>query len=60
MSGYLRHDVAHRAGVDTDYVERLVELGILVPGEGGRFRPGDVPRTRLVQTLERAGVPLDA
>lgn len=59
MSLYSGQDVAHAAGVDTDYVDRLVQLGILVPGDGGTFRPGDVPRARLVQTLERAGVPLD-
>jgi adenylate cyclase len=59
VSEYSGQDVAHATGVDADYVDRLVELGILVPGEGGTFRAGDVPRTRLVQTLERAGVPLD-
>jgi adenylate cyclase len=59
VSEYSGQDVAHAAGVDADYVDRLVELEILVPGRGGTFRPGDVPRTRLVQTLERGGVPLD-
>lgn len=59
MSEYSGQDVAHRAGVDVDFVDRLVELGILMPREGGTFRPGDVPRARLMHTLEGAGVPLE-
>jgi adenylate cyclase len=54
-----RQEVARRAGVDTGYVDRLVELGILRPGAGDAFSPGDVRRARWVQGLERAGVPLD-
>src|SRR6266545_3573042 len=50
-------DVARRAGVASDYVDRLVELGILTRGDG--FSPGDVLRTRWVESLERSGVPLD-
>ena len=46
-------------GVDIDYVDRLVELGILRPGTGDAFSPGDVRRARWVQSLERAWVPLD-
>jgi adenylate cyclase len=51
--------VAERAGVDPDYVDRLVELGILRPGSGTTFSPGDVRRARWVQSFERAGVPLE-
>jgi adenylate cyclase len=54
-----RQEVARRAGVDTHYVDRLVELGILRPGTGDTFSPGDVRRARWVRSLERAGVPLD-
>jgi class 3 adenylate cyclase len=54
-----RQDVARRAGVDPGYVDRLVELGILRPGTGDAFSSGDVLRARWVQSLERAGVPLD-
>jgi hypothetical protein len=54
-----RQEVARRAGVDSDYVDRLVELGLLQPGTGDVFSPGDVRRARWVQSLERAGVPLD-
>jgi adenylate cyclase len=59
VSGYTRQEVAQRAGVDPDYVDRLVELGILTPGAGEAFSPGDVLRARWLQSLERAGVPLE-
>jgi hypothetical protein len=36
----------------------LVELGILSSGPDGHFSEGDVRRVRLMQTLERAGMPL--
>jgi adenylate cyclase len=59
VSGYTRQEVAQRAGVDPDYVDQLVELGILTPDAGAAFSPGDVLRARWVQSLEGAGVPLD-
>jgi adenylate cyclase len=59
VSGYTRQEVAQRAGVDPDYVDRLVELGILTPGPGDAFSPGDALRARWLQSLERAGVPLE-
>ena len=58
MSGYTRQEVAQRAGVDPDYLDRLVELGILTPAAGDAFSPGDALRARWLQSLERAGVPL--
>jgi adenylate cyclase len=51
--------MAARAGVDPDYVDRLVELGILSSGSGNTFSAGDVRRARWVQSFERAGVPLE-
>jgi class 3 adenylate cyclase len=54
-----RQEVARRAGVDPDYVDRLVELGLLKPGSGDTFSPGDARRARWVQSFERAGVPLE-
>jgi class 3 adenylate cyclase len=59
VSEYSRQEVAQRAGVDPDYVDRLVELGILTPAAGEAFSPGDVLRARWLQSLERAGVPLE-
>jgi class 3 adenylate cyclase len=59
VSGYLRQEVAQRAGVDPDYVDRLVELGILTPAAGDAFSAGDALRARWLQSFERAGVPLE-
>jgi adenylate cyclase len=59
VSGYTRLEVARRAGVDPDYLDRLVELGILTPAAADAFSPGDVLRARWVQSFEGAGVPLE-
>ena len=59
LSGLSRQEVAQRAGVDPDYLDRLVELGILTPGAGDAFWPGDALRARWLHSLERAGVPLE-
>jgi adenylate cyclase len=59
VDGYSRQEVAQRAGVDPDYVDRLVELGVLSPAAGEAFSSGDALRARWVQSLERAGVPLE-
>jgi len=59
VSGYTREEVAQRAGVDPEYLDRLVELGILTPAAGDVFSPGDALRARWLQSLERAGVPLE-
>jgi adenylate cyclase len=59
VSGYSRQEAAQRAGVDPDYLDRLVELGILTPDAGEAFSPGDALRARWVRSLEQAGVPLD-
>ena len=59
MSEYSRQEIAQRAGVDPDYVDRLVELGILMPAAGAAFSPGDALRARWLRSFERASVPLD-
>jgi adenylate cyclase len=59
VSGYTRQEVAQRAGVDPEYLDRLVELGILTSAAGDAFSPGDVLRARWLQSLERAEVPLE-
>ncbi len=60
MTWYPREEVAERAGVESGYVVRLVELGILAPAERDRFSPGDVRRVLMARSLEDAGIPLDA
>jgi class 3 adenylate cyclase len=59
MGEHSRQEVARRAGVDPGYVDRLVELGILRPGENDALSQGDVLRARWVHSLEVAGVPLE-
>jgi adenylate cyclase len=59
VSAYSRQEIARRAGVDPGFLDRLVELGILTPDAGGEFSRGDVLRARWLQSLERAGVPLE-
>jgi len=54
-----RQEVARRAGLDAGYVDRLVELGILRPGQDDVFSQSDVLRARWVHGLDEAGVPLD-
>jgi adenylate cyclase len=55
-----REEVARKAGVDPEYVDRLVELGILKPDGDDAFSPGDVRRARWVQSFGEAGVPVEA
>ncbi|HEX8025502.1 MAG TPA: hypothetical protein VF484_04780, partial [Candidatus Limnocylindrales bacterium] len=59
MAGYSAAEAAARAGVDLDYVERLVGLRILRPRDAG-YVAGDIRRIGLLRTLEDAGLPLDA
>ena len=60
MDGFTRETLAERAGVAVGYMDRLVELGILVPPEtGAAFGAGDLRRVRLVRGLEEGGLPLE-
>ena len=54
-----REEIADLAGVDPEYVDRLLDLGILEADEGGNLREGSPQRVRIVQMLEDAGLPLD-
>ena len=54
-----QRDVADRAGVEVEYVGKLVGLGVFDPTEDA-FSDGDVRRARLYQGLERAGLPIEA
>ena len=59
MVTYSRDEAAARAGLGPDFVDRLVDLGIVAPEGGGRFSPGDVRRVMMARSLEEAGIPLD-
>ena len=54
-----RQEVASKAGVDPEYVDRLVEFGILKPASGDESTTADARRVQWVKGLEDAGVPLD-
>jgi adenylate cyclase len=60
VDGISERDVAERAGVDHDFVARLVDGGVLAPAADGTYTAGDVRRTRLYLGLERTGLPLEA
>jgi adenylate cyclase len=58
-TAYTREDAAERAGVAPSFVDRLVELGVVAP-RAARFSESDVRRIGLAESLEGAGIPLDA
>jgi adenylate cyclase len=61
MGEFTREELARRAGVPIEFVDRLVEFRIVSPGQDGSpFSDGDVHRTRFAWGLERGGVPLEA
>jgi class 3 adenylate cyclase/DNA-binding transcriptional MerR regulator len=55
-----RREVAIQAGVSPEQVTAFVALGILRPADDGSFSEGDVRRARVVEGLERAGLPLES
>ena len=59
MEQYEIAEAADRAGISVEQLNRLVELGIVTPGAGNRFTPGDLRRAGLVMSLMGAGIPLD-
>jgi adenylate cyclase len=59
-SSFTGAELAGRARVAPELVGRLVELGILRPGDGAApYGLGDVRRVRLVDACERAGLSLE-
>ena len=60
MGGLSAEELARRAGVAPERVQRLTELGILVPGGDGSHRPADIQRIRLVDAFESSGVGAEA
>jgi adenylate cyclase len=60
VGGIAEREVAERAGVDHDFVTRLIEVGLLPPAADGSFTEGDARRARLYRGLERAGLPIEA
>jgi adenylate cyclase len=59
MAALTRQEISDRAGAEPAFVDRLVELGLLVPDDTARFGDSDVARTRLIDMITHAGVSLD-
>ncbi len=61
MAELTAQELAQRAGVPAERVQRLVTLGILteVSEEAGRFESADVERVRVAAAFEEAGMPLE-
>ncbi len=57
--GYSKAEAAQRAGVPVDYLDRLLALRVFEPQPDGSLTLGDIRRSTLVQTLEKAGLPLE-
>jgi len=57
MGGYSIEIAAERAGVDSDELSRLTELGILGADDG--YSDADVRRVQVVKALELAGLPVE-
>jgi adenylate cyclase len=60
MTARDRQQLAAQSGVPASYIERLVELGIVIPSEDGTFSDGDVYRVRFVHASDRGGLALEA
>jgi adenylate cyclase len=59
VTAYAIQQAADLAGVDPDFVVRLIGLGILRPVDPDRLSTPDVRRTMLMKSLDDAGMPLD-
>jgi adenylate cyclase len=59
VATYSKQQAAERAGVEPDYLDRLVELGIVRSGDDGSFSAGQVKRAHLTRSLDTAGIPLE-
>ena len=59
MTRYSRAEAAERAGVEPEFVARLVDLGIVTPASPDGFSPGEVRRVLMARSIDDAGIPLD-
>ena len=59
MEQYEAAQAAERAGISVEELSRQVALGILSPGEDGRFTAGAVRKAAMAHSLEAGGVPLE-
>ncbi|HEX6220806.1 MAG TPA: hypothetical protein VF115_06910, partial [Acidimicrobiia bacterium] len=52
-------ELADETGADVSLLQRLADLGVIRPGPGGSFHPGDVIRVDAVTSFLDAGVSLE-
>ncbi|HET8776126.1 MAG TPA: hypothetical protein VFN76_00565, partial [Candidatus Limnocylindria bacterium] len=60
MNDLTRAQAADKAGVEPAYLDRLIELRIIQPDADDRLTRGDVRRAKMAETLEHAGIGLEA
>jgi adenylate cyclase len=56
MASLSKEELADRAGVPEETLDRFVELGIVTPADDGSFGRPDVYRVRLLGSCDRAGM----
>ena len=56
MADYSRAEAATRAGVDAEYLDRLIGLGLIAPDAGDRRNRSDIRKAQTMRTLEDAGI----
>jgi adenylate cyclase len=60
VTDFSRHETAERGGIDRATLDRLVELGTVVPGEGDRFDETAVRKIGLISSFLETGIPVEA
>lgn len=61
VSAITRTELLERSGVSAEFLDRLIELGLVSMGDTDpAFVPGDLRRVRFLDSLDRGGLPLDA
>jgi adenylate cyclase len=59
VDGYDLAEAAERSGVTAEQLARLCDLGIITPGNDGRFTTGHLRKAGLVKSLVASGIPLE-
>ena len=59
MAELTRAQAADKAGVQAEYVDRLIEAGIIVPDAYDRLTTGNVRQIQMAMTLQGAGIGLE-
>ena len=60
MGKLTRAEAADKSGLEAAYLDRLIEQGIIRPDADGSVTTGDVRRAKMAETLERAGIGIEA